>query len=468
MKGKLLNVLLIVAMSVGILSSALPFGKAQTGTNVSYIISSDTTWTQANSPYNFIGNVLVNQGVTLTIGSDATIDLNNYYLRVNGTLVIQPGATINIGLIGDGIDVYGTMSTEGTSANPVHINGSVQGHIIIAFYSAVTFFPSSISWNSQTKSGSIIENTVFNDTGLEVQSGIRISDSTFLSGGLTVESASPTIVNNEVATSFSIIQNPNGAPLNALQPEISNNAIGGGLYVDAGSGVIADNVISGLTVDDEYSVPVSTLIVRNLITNAATGISCSIQSSYNNQATIENNTVTSNSVGVQIGTTNVPAIINNNIYGNSYNAKLSGVSSQVNLPNNWWGTTDVEAINQTMYDFKYDFSLGIINFLPILEAPNPQATPNPTAPINTLSPSHSSQPTSSQSSSRSPSPKSSPTFASTATPRLSPEETEHQQPTENVPTELLVIVVGVAAIIIVAVAVVAFTLGKRAGRKSNI
>ena len=234
-KSFILTALLLVDISSLTLTGVTPFGNAQSGTNVSYIISSDTTWTQANSPYNFTGNILVNPGVTLTIGTDATVDLNNYYLRVNGTLVIQPGATINIGLIGDGIDVYGTMSSVGTSANPINIIGSVQGHIIIAFYSAVTFFPSSISWNPQTNSGSLIENTVFNDIELEVQSGARISDSTFLSGAFTVESASPTIVNNDIATGLSVIQNPN-IPTNgtAIQPEISNNTIGGGLYVTAG------------------------------------------------------------------------------------------------------------------------------------------------------------------------------------------------------------------------------------------
>jgi len=394
MNGKIvLALVLIVAVSSFSLTDYMPSAEAQNGTNVSYIISSDTTWTQSTSPYNFTGNVLVNQGVTLTIGADATVNLNSYYLRVNGTLLIQAGATINIGLIGDGIDVYGTMSAEGTNANPIHINGNVQGHILFAAYSVVTLFPSSTGWNPQTNSGSLIGKTVFNQTGLVVQSGIRVSDSAFLSGGLTVESASPTIINNDIATSLSVIQNPNILDLangTEIQPKISNNSIGGGLSLGGGGGVVEDNTISvgrnnpnsgyigALSLDTDSGTTISTLIVRNLVKDSAIGISCSI-SSYYNKAVIENNTVTNNTVGVQIGSTNMPSVINNNIYGNSYNAKLSGVSSQISLPNNWWGTTNVQAINQTMYDFKYDFNLGTINFLPILEASNPQATPNSTA-----------------------------------------------------------------------------------------
>jgi parallel beta-helix repeat protein len=295
-----------------------------------------------------------------------------------------------MGLIGDGIDVYGTLRAEGTSTNPIHINGSEQSHIIVAFFSAITFFPSSTNWNQQTNSGSLIENVIFSSTEFEIQSGIKISDNTFLSGELTVEQGSPTIINNNISTGLSIIQNPN-LPYNAtgVQPEISNNTITGGLSVDAGSGIVTDNIIYGITINDGYGSPVSTLIERNLITNATTGISCDIQSANNNKVIIENNTVTNNSVGIQIGSPQVPTIIDNNIYGNSYNAKLSE-SSEIGLPNNWWGTTDVQAINQTIYDIKYDFNLGTINFLPILIAPNPQATPNQTVPNPSPTPSPTS------------------------------------------------------------------------------
>lgn len=122
-----LTLILTMAFSAGLLAST-PFGSAQSGgTNVSYIIGSDTAWTQSGSPYNFVGNVLVDSGVTLTIGSGTIVNFNSYYLRVNGSLVIQPGAIINLGLIGDGIDVYGILSATGTSANPIYINGAIQG-----------------------------------------------------------------------------------------------------------------------------------------------------------------------------------------------------------------------------------------------------------------------------------------------------------------------------------------------------
>jgi hypothetical protein len=422
------------------------FGSAQTGTNVSYIISSDTTWTQTGSPYNFIGNVLVNNGVTLTIGSGTTVNLNNYYLRVNGTLIIQPGATINLGLIGDGIDIYGVLSATGTSANPIHINGAIQGHILFAGYSAVTFFPSSTGWNEQASSGSLIEYTIFNQTGLEMQSPIKVSDSTFLSGGLTAESASPIIVNNNIASGLSVIQNPNtpgtiynqGNGSSVIEPEIKNNTITGSLSLMAGGGIVEDNVISvgsnnpnsgyigALSLNDGYGVPICTLIQRNLIKDSPIGISFNIQYAQFNKATLQNNTVTNNTAGLQVGSQNVPAITNNNIYGNSYNVKLSGVPSQVSLPNNWWGTIDLQAINQTIYDYKNDFNLGTVNFLPILTTANPEATPNPNAPTTTPTPT----PT--------PSPTGAPSTHPTLNPNTStPTPTEGSTPFINSPTPTL-------------------------------
>ncbi|MGD0405907.1 MAG: hypothetical protein ABSB10_04575 [Candidatus Bathyarchaeia archaeon] len=85
------------------------------------IISSDTTWTKANSPYNLSGPTLVNQGVTLTIQAGATVNLNTYYLQVNGTL-----------------------NAVGTSANPIYIVGAAVNA------GQIEFTASSTSWNEQT------------------------------------------------------------------------------------------------------------------------------------------------------------------------------------------------------------------------------------------------------------------------------------------------------------------------------
>jgi len=64
-------------------------------TDVGGIIDADTTWTLANSPYIVIGNVLVNQGVTLTIKPGVTVKFDTHpqfgylYLYIDGTLIAR-------------------------------------------------------------------------------------------------------------------------------------------------------------------------------------------------------------------------------------------------------------------------------------------------------------------------------------------------------------------------------------------
>ncbi len=41
-------------------------------------------------------------------------------------------------------------------------------------------------------------------------------------------------------------------------------------------------------------------------------------------------------------------------------------------------------INQSIYDFKNDFNVGTVYFVPFLTEPNPQAMPNPNAPLPTI------------------------------------------------------------------------------------
>ena len=96
---------------------------------------------------------------------------------------------------------------------------------------------------------------------------------------------------------------------------------------------------------------------------------------------IDSNTITNNQVGIH----NPPSgtISNNNILGNTLNS-IDATTSNVNAQNNWWGTTDIPTINQTIYDSKVDRTLGTVTFVPFLNQPNPTAPAIPaTTPIIT-------------------------------------------------------------------------------------
>ena len=57
---------------------------------MSGVISSNITWTLANSPYTVTGNILVNVGVTLTIEPGVSINVSGqFYIDIDGVLIAK-------------------------------------------------------------------------------------------------------------------------------------------------------------------------------------------------------------------------------------------------------------------------------------------------------------------------------------------------------------------------------------------
>lgn len=74
------------------------------------------------------------------------------------------------------------------------------------------------------------------------------------------------------------------------------------------------------------------------------------------------NTIAKNNIGVITNDydNSVPAINNNNIYNNSTYNIQNQTDVNVNAKNNYWGTTDEDAIRQTIYDGYNQAGLGIV------------------------------------------------------------------------------------------------------------
>jgi parallel beta-helix repeat protein len=368
----------------------VPIGNAQKCTNVSGIISQDTTWTPSNNPYNFTGDVTVASGVTLTIEPGTEV-----YQFVGVDSYIAPDDsrlhTLN---------VNGTLHAEGTDKDLIEF-----GNVNIGFGS------SSQRWNSQSSSGSILQYTAGEHAVGTDNASPKIDNNNMLTIG--VSGGSPIISNNVIVTEMDIeagspiISNntitaeSGGYPteLPAVNFEGQNSAlfygnhVTGDLSVSAGSPVIENNFISdGLVVLSAGSPCVE----NNLIQYG--GIT--IYGETN--PVIENNTIAACTIGINIYDSSgspVPTIAYNNFEQNSkYNIYLgqqgnySSTAPNVNAANNWWGTTDLSVINQTIYDHKDNFNVGTVTFTPILTSPNTQAAPNPNAPIPTPNPQTTSQP----------------------------------------------------------------------------
>ena len=147
------------------------------------------------------------------------------------------------------------------------------------------------------------------------------------------------------------------------------------LFLGANASAI-DNTVSGggyagiqasvIYLDSGYSLSV---IQGNLVSNNTWGIELNeYECNPGSNLIIANNTITDNSNGITANMDNTGTYIieNNNIYGNNYNFYLLGTNIDVNATDNWWGTTDNNAISQSIYDFNKDFNLGTVVFSPFL------------------------------------------------------------------------------------------------------
>lgn len=455
----LLSVLLLALVATG------GFDTVHAFTEVNGIIGSSTTWTKANSPYNLTANVLIDDGVTITVETGATVNCNEYYIRVNGSLILEPEATINLGV--GYLTVNGMLVARGTSLNRVNINGTYKSRLPVfaseAHNSHISFSATSKNWNEQTESGSIIENANIVSTSLDFGSSPLIKGNNF-SG----EYADDIISSTETSSVFSLNSfRANGRIFISGQhpmfssntvigdyqsvyaagtAEIANNTISGGMYgvvvASADSGTsspwIHDNFITNCTFGVQLSYGNEALIERNEITDNIDGINFEYSSPTN--VTIQNNTIARNTIGINHPTATT-TIRYNNIENNTENSIHMGISSDFDATYNWWGTTDTQAINQTFYDFKNDFDLGNVNFIPFLTEPNTQALPDVNlipAPTPTYSPSTSP--------SASPSPSQNPTPTPSSTPAT-------PQPDLN-GTVIAILVAIIAALLIVIAALV--------------
>ena len=162
LRKSLLLLILFLTIFNGSILVSMPFGLAQSGTNVSGIIAQITTWTPSGSPYTLTGNTLVNQGTTLTIQPGVTVNLGSYYIEVNGTL-----------------------NAIGNPNEKITFNGG-----------QITFTTVSNGWNEQTNAGCIIENAIIQQTSISSVNPIKI-DSCVVKSKITVASS---IITNNVVT----------------------------------------------------------------------------------------------------------------------------------------------------------------------------------------------------------------------------------------------------------------------------
>lgn len=350
----------------------------------------NTTWTRAEGPYQLAGDIIVGSDATLTIEAGTTVNLGNYR-----------------------IEVWGALNARGNSNLKILFSGTGAAN------SRIQFAYLNKAWSDSSNSGCIIDNAIINNARV------------------VVEGSSPRISNNYITASNNIAIDISGGSPILTANTISFGASQDAIHITGGSATITSNTIKGVNFYDGINVisPGSATITGNNILNCHEGIEalgvCTITQnnivdnendgirSTNPATVIQNNAIGRNGVGVSgtggtLGTVQSNTIANNwntgiwgpvsasniqnnNIFGNPENMHLTETNVNVTATNNWWGTTNQDEINATIWDFDNAPNLGVVTFVPFLTQANPNApaipstipvpTPPPTpGPTSTASP----------------------------------------------------------------------------------
>lgn len=360
-----------MALLVILLASGLPDCinvLAETYTDIDGAITSDVTWTKANSPYVLSETIkFIGDNVQLTIEPGVIVDLNGKSLKVNGTLIAQGTQDQKI---------YFRNGSMILNSN----NSIIQNAVFIDSINITVNLGSPVISNSYIKGdltlngGSPIINANIIDTRVFVKDGAPTISNNIISDGIHADAKGGpvTISNNEITSKngFTVIY------IQGIHADITGNKIVGNnnesgihVWLVITSVSIVDNQISNCTIgiwSGAGSVAGDVSILRNVIFNNDEGLHLYYT------ATVKENTIAQNRIGVRVS--QIAAFNQNNLQNNSELNMENMPAFDIDATNNWWGTTDMQSISQTIVS-----TYAQVFFVPFLSEPNTDA---PEIPVN--------------------------------------------------------------------------------------
>ncbi len=322
------------------------------GTQVGGTLTSDTTWTMANSPYIIKNTIVVPENVNLTIEPGATVTIQS-----SDALMFQ---------------INGVIHAEGNTTNKIVFDGN--------------------------------GNSNFFKTNHPVSAGFLDLDFCVIRNGL------------------SAFWFDNTAYLNLTNSDLSNLSQYSYLWYPSQDTFIEYNTFTNCAgiktgTDDYFSNSSGMVYVKyNLFTNNQGFIINNYASYGQSKICINYNSFTGTS-------------------GVILEVEQTSTTADMDASQNFWGTSNTTIIDSMIYDKNDDASCSsLINYLPILDAPDPEVpiAPTPT-PIPTPTPTATSEPTLLPSTSPNPStsPYSSNGPTTSPTPSANPNSSPTPEPTSN-------------------------------------
>lgn len=308
-------------------------------TNVSGSLMANTTWNTSGNPYIVSGNLVIFEGVLLTI---------------------EPGVIVKFEQ-NAGLELRGTLHAIGTSSNPIEFTSNLA-------------VPTKGSWEGLQVIGTSNPLGVGNQVMMKYVNGMYAK--TFID--LNIAYHGPYSFNN-CYFAFNLAVNKDGGLPSTIfencQFVSNDNALTHCQFESTAKYCDFINNVNGLEgirkVDSCYfkgntGIALSPYGSTNgcKVENNNVGVSCTFNSTNH---TFTNNTVINNQSGIEMLTffNGTQVFTGNTIcHNNSNNIKLL-TTSNANLSNNCWCTTDSSQIRANIYDGYVNNAYGLVTFMPI-------------------------------------------------------------------------------------------------------
>ncbi|MSP64723.1 MAG: fibronectin type III domain-containing protein, partial [Bacteroidetes bacterium] len=309
-------------------------------TNVSGVISTNTTWTINGSPYNVTDNIQIPTGITLTIKAGVIV---KFY---GGMGIVVKG---NIIAKGTKDSVINFTKYSGTNWNSISITSNDTS---VFYYCKLNYGVNSIAVDGSNYSfhPSLIVNKCWISNNIE--SGVYVR---FTQGFISIDSSY--FLNNSTGVYFNWLLSAS---------KLSNSVI----WKSSQYGIRCNVSQFDINKNEIYENKIGIYFTSN-------------QTNF-----IKQNNIINNDIGIfndyTNGTSYTTVNFNNITRNILYNFK-NGSSSGFSFPNNWWGSAQINNIDSLILDEKDNISLGLVNYLPFLSKPDTSTHPISPANLKILS-----------------------------------------------------------------------------------
>lgn len=350
-----------------------------------------------------------------TIGAQTTFAHNNLVGRLFTTNAVSISNNNIIGQVETGSSTItgNTITGSVTIRNPISVTsvitnntlrggGTVWEFVMLYPIPRSPKYPRSVL-NVARGTAEISNNTLISQDLTDQTYGMDMPESIY-DGGYAITTQGDCYANihdNTISGGFVRginIVGPGTVQNNSITNNLGGIAIGKNVYeysmtISQGNVTIRENTlensevgIGGLVINDYFGQvdyentpkPRTVTIQNNLIMGSTNAIDMILPLASLN---IKNNTITNSSTAITLNSITSATINFNNIQNYTHGSiNLTSTTADINATYNWWGTTNAQAINQSIRDFKNDFNLGAVNFIPFLNGENPNAPVIPEFP----------------------------------------------------------------------------------------